>query len=369
MGFFEPFKRQFVLMHVSGIPVRADYRWLLVLLLITGVTASGLGSRIDSTAASLLIAFFTTLIFFASVLIHELAHAMIARVEGVHVLEIILHPFGGLARLRHEPETPRAEFRIAAAGPAASFGLALLFVLLMAGASAIGTPLFADLLRLLSVFNFLIAVFNLFPGYPLDGGRLLRAYLWRSGRDINEATILTGRSGQLIGGLLFAFGLLIALTRSDGFFTGFWMILIGLFLYDAAAGIIKEVRQMSHVGVMDVMMLPVSVAPDHDLLHVVDHILPMHRQAVFPVARDKQLFGLLLLEDMKPIPRESWRMTQVQKVMRPVSAEHFVDSHVSLGEARNLMRENGIGAVAVLNDDGMLVGFLGGGSARKQTRR
>src|SRR5947208_335209 len=166
MGMFDSIKRQFVLMHVSGIPVRADYRWLLILLLITAVTAGGLGSRIDSTAVSLVVAFFTTLVFFASVLVHELAHAVIARVEGVHVLEIILHPFGGLARLRHEPETPRAEFRIAAAGPAASFALALLFVLLMAGASALGSPLFSYLLLLLSVFNFLIGVFNLFPGYP-----------------------------------------------------------------------------------------------------------------------------------------------------------------------------------------------------------
>jgi Zn-dependent protease len=296
-----------------------------------------------------------------------LAHAVVARIEGVHVLEIILHPFGGLARLRHEPETPRAEFRIAAAGPAASFVLAIIFVLLMAGATAVGSPLFAYLLLLLAVFNFLIGVFNLFPGYPLDGGRLLRAYLWRSGKDINEATILTGRCGQIIGGLLIAFGLVIALIRAD-FFTGFWMILIGLFLYDAAAGIIKEVKLMTHVGVMDVMMLPVVVSPDNDLMHVVDHILPMHRQAVFPVARDKQLFGLLLLEDMKAIPRESWRITLVQTVMRPVSAEHFVDSRASLGEARNLMRENGIGAVAVLNDEGFLVGFLGGGTVRKRAR-
>jgi Zn-dependent protease len=367
MGMFDSFKRQFVLMHVSGIPVRADYRWLLVLLLITAVTAGGLGSRIDSTALSLVVGFFTTLVFFASVLIHELAHAVIARIEGVHVLEIILHPFGGLARLRHEPETPRAEFRIAAAGPAASFALALAFVLLMAGATAIGSPLFSYLLLLLSVFNFLIGVFNLFPGYPLDGGRLLRAYLWRSGKDINEATILTGRCGELIGGLLIFFGLVIALIRTD-FFTGFWMILIGLFLYDAAAGIIKEVKQMTHVGVMDVMMLPVSVSPEDDLMHVVDNILPMHRQAVFPVARDKQLFGMLLLEDMKPIPRESWRTTHVLTVMRPVSADHFVGSHSSLGEARNLMRENGIGAVAVLNDEGSLVGFLGGGTVRKRAR-
>ena len=363
---FDSFKKQFVMMHVSGIPVRADYRWLLVLLLITAVTAGVLGSRIDSVAGSYVVAFFTTLVFFASVLIHELAHAVIARVEGVHVLEIILHPFGGLARLRHEPETPRAEFRIAAAGPAASFLLALVFVLLMAVANTAAAPLFADLLKLLAVFNFLIAVFNLFPGYPLDGGRLLRAYMWRSGKDINDATILTGRSGQLIGVLLIGFGLLIAVTRQDGFFTGFWMILIGLFLYDAAAGIIKEVKLMTHVGVMDVMMLPVAVLPDDDLMHIVDHILPMHRQAVFPVARDKQLFGMLLLEDMKPIPRETWRTISVKTVMRPVSADHFVDSHASLGEARNLMLENGIGAVAVLNDEGSLVGFLSGGAVRKR---
>ena len=366
MGMFDGFKRQFVLMHVSGIPVRADYRWLLVLLLITAVTAGGLSSRIDSTAAGVVVAFFTTLIFFASVLIHELAHAVIARVEGVQVLEIILHPFGGLARLRHEPETPRAEFRIAAAGPAASFLLALLFVLLIAVANGVSSSLFVYLFELLAVFNFLIAVFNLFPGYPLDGGRLLRAYMWRSGKDINEATILTGRSGQIIGVFLISFGVIIAVTRQEGFLTGFWTILIGLFLYDAAAGIIKEVKLMTHVGVMDVMRLPVPVSPDNDLMHVVDHILPMHRQAVFPVARDKQLFGMLLLEDMKPIPRGDWRTTSVQSVMRPVSADQFVDSHASLGEARNLMRENGIGAVAVLNDDGFLVGFLGGGSVRKR---
>jgi Zn-dependent protease len=369
MEMISSFKRQFVLMHVSGIPVRADYRWLLVLLLITAVTAGGLEGRVDSMVASYAIAFLTTLLFFVSVFVHELAHALMARIEGVEVVDIILHPFGGLTRMRHEPETPRAEFRIAAAGPAASFVLAIFFVSLVAVADSAGAELIRYLLFLLAAFNFLIGIFNLFPGYPLDGGRLLRAYLWRSGKDMNEATLLTGRGGQIIGGLLIVFGLAVTLVRAADFFTGFWMILIGLFLYDAAAGIIKEIKLMTHVGVMDVMMLPVAIAPDHDLMHVVDHVLPMHRQAVFPVARDKQLYGLLLLEDMKPIPRESWRATNVEKVMRPVSAEHFVDSHVSLGEARNLMRENGIGAVAVLNDEGLLVGFLGGGTVTKRARR
>jgi Zn-dependent protease len=367
MGFFDGIKRQFVLMHVSGIPVRADYRWLLVLVLITMVTAGGLESRVESVGLAYLAAFLTTIAFFGSVLVHELAHSVIARIEGVDVIEIVLHPFGGLSRLRHEPETPRAEFRIAAAGPAASFGLAIVLAFVMEIANTFSAILFRDIFALLAYFNFLIAVFNLFPGYPLDGGRLLRAYLWRSGKEINEATIITGRAGQVIGGFMLAFGLIIALTSDS--FMGFWMILIGLFLYDAAAGIIKEIKELSHIGVMDVMMLPVAVTPETDLLHVVDHVLPIHRQAVFPVARDRQFYGMLLLADMKLIPRESWRTTPVQQVMRPVTREQFIDTSASLGDARMIMRNNGIGAVAVIDNDGKLVGFLGGGAPRKQAKR
>jgi Zn-dependent protease len=369
MRFFEIFKRRFHLVTIFGIPVCADYRWVVVLALITVVTAGGLEAKIGrSGPESYLVAFVTTIVFFASVLVHELAHALIARIEGVKVLEIVLHPFGGLARLGHEPETPKAEFRIAAAGPAASFGLAILFAVFMTGANSIGAATFTYLFFLLAVFNFLIAVFNLFPGYPLDGGRLLRAYLWRSGRDINEATVLTGRCGQVIGGLMIAFGLWIALSRAV-FFTGFWMILIGLFLYDTAAGIVKDIRRHANIAVMDVMMLPISLSPDQDLMNVVDHVLPAYRQSVFPVAKDKQLHGMLLLEDVKPIPREAWRKTLVGEVMRPVRPEQFVDIRTSVADARVLMRENGIGAVAVLGNDGTLVGFLGGGAPVRRASR
>ena len=355
-------------MHVRGIPVWADYRWVFVLVLISLVTAGGLEEQVSSVSASYIAGFLTTIIFFASVLVHELAHAGVARLEGVDVLEIMLHPFGGLARLKHEPETPRAEFRIAAAGPAASFGLAILFIILMAAASSADAVFFSKLLFMLATFNFLICVFNLFPGYPLDGGRLLRAYLWRSGRDINEATILTGRCGEIIGGMLVAIGLFLAILRAD-FFTGFWMILIGLFLYDAAASIIKETRKLSNVRLMDVMMLPISVEPDANLLYFVDHILPMNRQAVFPVAKDHQLYGMLLLEDLKAIPRERWHLTTVQSVMRAVTREQFIDMAATVSEARAQIRENGVGAVGVLDNDGRLVGFFGGGIIRKQTAR
>jgi Zn-dependent protease len=370
MRFFEVFKRRFLLMRVRGIPVWADYRWVFVLLVISIVMASGLETQVNVVGgpASYLLGFLTTIVFFASVLVHELAHAVFARFEGVDVLEIVLHPFGGLARLRHEPETPRAEFRIAAAGPAASFALAVIFVLLMAVVNAAGSAVFGYLFYMVATFNLLIAVFNLFPGYPLDGGRLLRAYLWRSGRDLNEATVVTGRSGQLIGAVLIVIGLFVAIWQQV-FFNGFWMILIGLFLYDAAAGVIKDIRRMAHVRLMDVMRLPVPVPPDANLLHFVDQILPMNRQTVFPVAKNNQLYGMLLLEDMKAIPREQWHLTDVKDVMRAVTADQFVDSSASVIEARELMRENGIGAVSVVDNDGKLVGFLGGGVVRKQTAR
>jgi len=351
-------------MTVSGIPVRADYRWFFVLVLMSVITASSLASFVESAPLGLLFGFLTTLVFFACVFVHELAHAFAARMEGVQVVEIILHPFGGLARMRHEPETPGAEFRIAIAGPVASFLLAVLFVLLMAAANAASANVFAPLFSLLFLFNFLLAVFNLFPGYPLDGGRVLRAYLWRSGKDLNEATILTGRCGQIIAAVLIVFGLFIAIARMD-FFTGFWTALVGLFLYDAAKGIVNEVRSTENVPVANIMQLPLPVEPEMDLMSFVDNFLPAHRRPVFPVAKNKEFFGMLLLDDMKSVPREEWRKTQVRSVMRAVTTEQFVDATSMLSEAREMMRTNGIGAVGVIDSDGRLVGFLGGIGIKK----
>lgn len=364
MQVLEPFKRQTILMHVSGIPVRADLRWFLVIVLMAIITASSINSRVEHFGASLLFGLATTLVFFVSIFLHEFAHAIAARIEDLEVVEIVLHPFGGMTRFRHEPETPRAEFRIAIAGPAMSFVLTLLFVGLMAAANAAGLDILAILLFLLALSNFLLAVFNLFPGYPLDGGRVLRAYLWKSGRDLNEATILTGHAGQVIAVGLIILGLLIVVLRAE-FFTGFWAILVGLFLFDAAKGIINEVNMAGRLLVDDVMALPVAVEPEANIMHFVDHVLPLHRHSIFPVAKDKQLFGMLLLEDLKQTEREKWRSTLVMDLMRPVEADHFVEIGTHLTEARELMRSNEIGAVGVIDAGGNLVGFLHAGRHKK----
>lgn len=357
MQFLETLRRQYLLGTAAGVPVRADARWFAVLGLLSVVIAGGMDRNEIGWAAGILYGLAATLVFFGSIFLHEFAHALVAKMEGLRVVEIVLHPFGGLTRFTHEPETPRAEFLIAIAGPVASFVLALIFVAAAVGAGSAAADTLAVLMYTLAIGNFLVAVFNMFPGYPLDGGRVLRAYLWRSGRDLNDATILTGRVGQAIAVVTVVFGLYIAVIRGD-FFTGFWAIMVGLFLFDSADGIIKEVSKMEHVAVEDRMMLAIAPDPNATIQEFVEGTLPMYRQAVFPVARDKKLLGMLRLAEMRAVPQSEWRKKKIADVMHPVTAEHFVEMGTSLGSAQQIAAANGIGAVAVIDREGKLVGMI-----------
>ncbi len=364
MEFLKFFKHRFLITHVRGIPVRIDYRWFVVLTVMSLITAGSLQTLTDDFLASLIFGFAATLIFFASIFLHELAHVYAARRENVEIAEIVLYPFGGLARLRHEAETPRAEFRIAVAGPAASFLIALFFLALLWISNRLGTDIFSSLTFILCLLNFLLAVFNLFPGYPLDGGRILRAHLCGRGTNLNEATILTGKCGQIIAVALIVFGLFIALVRAD-FFTGVWTIIIGMFLYDAAQTIIKEIRNLEHQTVESAMRLPVSITPETCVADFMERVLPRHRRTIFTVAESRQLYGMLLLEDLKKTPRERWRTTKIQEIMRPITPDYFIETGAKLSEAKLIMSENGINALGVIDEKGNLVGFLNGRKANR----
>jgi Zn-dependent protease len=358
-------KRQLLLTHVYGIPVKIDYRWFFVFVLMVWLTWTNIPrSMVENQYISLLLSTITTIAFFLSIFGHELAHAVAARMEGIEIREIILHPFGGLARLRHEPDSPRAEFRIALAGPSASFLFSLLFLAAYFFSNAVLMETTAKLFFLLFFWNLLLAIFNLFPGYPLDGGRVLRAFLWYRGYDLNEATRLTGRCGQLISVALIGFGLFIAFVRSD-LFTGLWTVLVGLFLLDAATAIVKQVDNYERLTVSDVMTAPIMVEPETTVGRFVNTTLPLFRQTTFLVAQQKQLHGILALEDLKKLPRNKWHDTAVKEVMRPVNQDFFVELSTPLIEAREIMRENGIGALAVLDTKGAIVGFLQRGKIRR----
>lgn len=379
MSFTDFYKRQITVAHIYGIPVRFDYRWFVVFLLSVWLIAVNLtrggmfvGSyrlQAVSTTTAWILGVVTTLGLFLSVLVHELSHAFMARAEGIEIEEIVLHPFGGLARLRNEPESPRAEFRIAIAGPAASFFIGLITFVLLLPTMRLGYTIVAGVLLLLSAGNILLAIFNLFPGYPLDGGRVMRAILWRRTGDIRQATRLAGICGMLIAAILIIFGIYMVIAPNfRSYFMGFWSVLVGVFLFDAAYSVVKHVRVRLQNIVREAMSAPFSIEPDLLISNLIDSVLPMHRQVAFPVAHERRLHGMLSLEDLKSLPRERWHLTHARDVMRPIAPRFFVEPNATLDYARELMKRNGIGSLAVVGKNGELVGFLQTGKFNRKKR-
>jgi len=376
------FKKQFTVARVYGIPVRIDYRWFIVVGLSSWLIARNLQSNAIqlggfhllplAPATAWLLGIITTAGLFISVFGHELSHALMARFEGIEIEEIVLHPFGGLARLSSEPQNPRAEFRIAVAGPAASFIIA---ILAFGGAkvAALG-----DYVATIVVFyflawgNLLLAVFNLLPGYPLDGGRVLRAILWRNSGNISQATRMAGICGVLIAGTVILFGVYIMIAPNwkpaQPYFMGIWSIVVGLFLLDTAAKVVKSAQGTQLVTVREAMSAPIAIEPELTITQLIDDFLPLHRQTSFPVALKQQLYGILSLEDLKSLPRERWRLTRAREVMRPIAPRLFVEPSATLEYARQLMKSNGVGSLAVVNDKGELVGFLQNGRLKPRAR-
>jgi Zn-dependent protease len=382
MAFPEFFKRQLTIARVYGIPVRIDYRWFAVVALSIWLIASNLQNHAiqvgnvrlppHAPIVAWLLGLITTAALFLSVFGHELAHALMARAEGIEIEEIVLHPFGGLARLKSEPQNPRAEFRIAFAGPASSFLFALLA---FAGAkiAAVGNyEATVVVFFLIASGNLLLALFNLFPGYPLDGGRVLRALLWRRTGNIVDATRKAGICGILIGGVLILFGVYILVAPnwrpSQPYFMGAWSILVGLFLLDAAAKVVKGARDVELATVADAMAAPFALEPGLTVSRLVDDVLTLHRQTSFPVAVNGRLHGILSLEDLKSLPRERWAATSVQTVMRPVARKFWVTPSTTLDSAQELMKSNGVGSLAVINAKGELVGFLQSGRLKRRSK-
>jgi Zn-dependent protease/CBS domain-containing protein len=369
------FKRQILVARVYGIPVRIDYSWFIVFAMSVALIAANvrkhplqLGTFIIPPTGDVVawtLGIVTTLGLFVSVFGHELSHALMGRTEGIEIEEIVLHPFGGLARLRTQPQNPKAEFRIAVAGPAASFIFSIIafggMLLTATVRFNFGTAFFF----FIGAGNLLLAIFNLFPGYPLDGGRVLRAIIWKRSGNIREATRIAGFCGQLMSLVLIAFGIYMAIAPTfRAYFMGLWSVLVGVFLLVAANSVVRSTRDS--VTVAQAMSPPVPVEPDLPITRFVDEVLPLHRHATFPVAFNRRLLGILSLEDLKKIPREKWRGLRAREVMRTVNSQLFVPENATIESVNELLEANGVGAVGVINQSGELIGFLRRGRLRKK---
>ena len=348
------------LFRVRGIPVRVHMSWLVVFGLIAWSLASGYFPHelpnlplLTYWANGLLAA----ALLFVSVFLHELSHSVVAVHYGIPVSGITLHIFGGVSQLTREPDRPGAEWNMAIVGPLTSLAIAGLLALLHRFAD-LSAPA-AAVTRYLMLMNAMVGAFNLLPGFPLDGGRLLRALIWKATGDLRRATRAAARTGAAVALFLMMIG--IIQTIAGNFVSGVWLLFIGLFLRQAAEGSSREqqVRQaLSTLAVRDVMPRTVVQVPaDLSVASLVEDVFWTHHVSSFPVIESGRVVGLVTVDQLKRVPRSRWADMRVRDLMRPLDETLQAAPGESLWEAFKKLVGNGVGRLAVL-DGGRLVGYL-----------
>jgi Zn-dependent protease/CBS domain-containing protein len=349
---------------ILGVRIGINWSVLVIFALIVAGLAAGrfpLVAPDRSGTAHLLAGLVAALLFFASLLAHELSHAIVAQRNGIEVKGITLWMFGGVAKLEGEASSPGAELRIAGVGPLVSLVLGLLFgVLWWASGDLLGDGLTREVLQWLAIINVALAVFNLAPAAPLDGGRILRALLWWRRGDRTSAAVTASRAGRLFGFLLVALGVAELLLVPG--FGGLWLVLIGFFIANAAAaeGSYAQVQAgLSGLRVADVMTPSPLVLPQHlNVEQAVDVYLLPNRFSSFPVVSPEgRPLGLVTLQRIKQVPREQWPITSIQRVATPLEEVPVATPFEPLLEVLRRIRQGGESRVLVVHD-GRVVGIV-----------
>lgn len=348
------------LFRVAGIDVQVHPSWLLIFALVTWSLAAGWFPYhvADLSAADAwLLGAIAALLLFLSVLVHELAHSLVARARGLEPRSITLFLFGGVSQLGGESPRPSTELVVAVAGPLTSF--------VLAGAAALASALLADVPRALAIaqyltiVNALLGAFNLIPGYPLDGGRVLRAIAWNVTGNMRRGTEIAGIAGQLVAYGFLVWGFWLVLTGDV--FGGIWIAVIGWFLQGAAAASVQQVRMQERlrgVRVVDVMRADLtSVPPGTSVSQLIDdYLVPGNRRAV-PVVLGDRLLGIVTVGDIRAVPPDRRPFTFVSEVMG--GREGVVTAHPadSLASAIEALGSGDFEQIPVV-EDGRLVGVL-----------
>ena len=350
----------FWLGHILGIPVAINYTWFFAIALIAWSLA---GSYYPQRAPGFDESIYWTmglasaLLLFASVLVHEFGHALTARRFGLETQAIILFLFGGVAQIASEPSTPRAEFRVAIAGPLTSLALAAACRLIvpLLGARPIG-----DIVSYLAVVNLLLGVFNLVPGFPLDGGRILRAALWARSGSLERATRTAARAGQLVAMLFIAGGMLYVFRGN--IVAGVWLILIGWFLDTGAQASYQQVvvrHGLGDVRVGTIMSRDLHTIEPHLTVEraIAEYFLP-YKHNGFPVTLGDHLIGIITMQDVTAVPGDRRGAVTVRDVMTPRERLKTVSVNASAYDAFAKMSQDHIGRLLVLDEQGNLVGIV-----------
>jgi Zn-dependent protease/CBS domain-containing protein len=351
-------KSQIKLGTVFGVELGLHYSWLVIALLITFslVAQFHAENRNWSQAAVWATAILTGILFFACLFAHELSHAVVAKLRGIPVHKITLFLLGGVAQIEKEASDAKTEFWMAIVGP---FTSAVLGLILLSLAQATGWTLRTQpatpgvaLLVWLGYINLGLAAFNMIPGFPLDGGRVLHAILWWMMHDVERSTRAAARVGQLVAVVFIGFGI-VEFFEGAGL-GGLWLAFIGWFLLQAASASYMQIRSrglLRGLLVRDVMSnecQPVNPAISlQEFVH--QQLLPTGRRC-FLVLRDSRLLGLITPSEVRAVDPQAWPYTSVQAAMRPVDKIHLISSDMPATEALEIMGREDVNQLPVMSD-------------------
>lgn len=337
------FFKRVTLFRFFGFDVRADASWLFMSVFISWTLASRLypvllpGMDADTYQ---FMGIFTLAGLLFSIIAHEVAHAVIAEYYDMPIRAITLFIFGGVAEMRGEPSHPKGEFFMAIAGPVMSFLLALFFWALAHLMAPVGWPPLVVSLNYLGDLNLYIAIFNLAPAFPLDGGRALRAIIWHRRRNLVQATRIAGELGAVLAYALMAWAC-YRLVWHDDLVTGIWMTLLGLFVFASGARAVRDIESravLSHEKVRRFMHSKLTTVPPHlTIAEVVERYALEHYQSDYPVVEDGRLTGVLTLQSILQLDRGKWPWLHVASVMTPINHKNCVTPDVSAADALELL--------------------------------
>lgn len=354
---------------IWGIPIGLNISWFLVFGLVTWSLATGYFPAEYpqlSPVVNWLLGLITSILFFVSVLLHELGHAYMALREKIAVRAINLFIFGGVAQIEGEPQTAGAEFRISIIGPIVSLGLAAFFGLLWLLDREI--PWLAAPSVWLARINLILAIFNMIPGFPLDGGRVLRAGIWKATGSFQKANRAATFSGQIIAFIFMGVGVLVIL--GGNLFNGLWFIFIGWFLQNAAASSYAQStmqQTLQSLRVEQVMArqwpqipsrTPLSLLMEEQILRGGPRYVFLARDGYGYDEADQRPSGMLSLTDISRIPQQSWPFTPAEQIMVPWDRLVSVSATTDLLNALRIMGEANVAQVPVLDHSGQIVGVL-----------
>lgn len=346
---------------ILGIPVGVNYSWFIIFALIT-VTLGGQFAYVYPewlTTVHYIAGIITSLLFFLSVLLHELGHSFAAKQKGIKVRAITLFIFGGVAQITREPDRPMTEFYIAIMGPVVSIALAGLFWVLSVVFQPISEVVVA-ITQWLARINFILVVFNMIPGFPLDGGRVFRAIVWFYVESYEQATKIASGVGQAVAYVFILGG--IFLIVGGYWINGLWIAFIGWFLLTAAQQVAQYVTLKSALrGIKsrDVMQTDCPrVSAQTTVSALIDEYLFRTGRRAFLVIDRDSLAGLVTLHQIKQLPRDAWHQTTLGDIMTPISELHWVYPDTDITEVLDIMNAEDVNQIPVLSN-GKLEGIIG----------